>query len=181
MCLFHRTTSNIAFDDINEIDGCSTFTISDDEMNETNKENMAPVKRRRSSSTGDQMKLFETFAKSLKDNHSQKMCMLQNAMETTKPQTELELYFSSICKTVEKLHPIEQSKIKMQISNIVNQAELAQLQSSQPNLNYYPHNYENRNGEFAQFQSSQPNFSQFNSPNESQDTLVSTVCNLTSL
>lgn len=97
------------------------------------KESAQHYKRRRSSSTGERIKMVETFTKTLKDNHIQKMHMLQQAVESSnKPQSELELYFSSICKTVEKLPPLEQAKLKMQISNIVCQAELSQLQSVAP-------------------------------------------------
>lgn len=108
------------------------------------------------------MKLFETFTKTLKDNHTHKMNLFHQAIETSKPLTELELFFSSICKTVEKLKPIDQAKMKMQISSIVAQAELAELQSSQqqqfppppanytpPLANYYPNQniyYSNSNG-----------------------------------
>lgn len=65
----------------------------------------------------------------MKENHAQKLELLQKSIEPIKQQTDLELFFGSICKSVEKLHPIEQTRIKMQISQIVGQAELAQLQS----------------------------------------------------
>lgn len=181
----HRTTSNIAFDDVmNEFDDLHTVDISDDEMDGPTKENLRPIKRRRSSSTGDQLKIFESVAKALKDNQNQRMGMYQSTVEV--PQTELELYFSSICKTVEKLPPIEQTKIKMQVSNIVNQAELAQLQPSQSTVapyNYYnpmtvaPNTQPMYNSNSQNFDQTRNNFYS-DSP---QDTLVSAVCNMTNL
>lgn len=60
------------------------------------------------------------------------MSLFQQAIETSnKPLSELELFFGSICMTVGKLSPLEQARIKMQISNIVSQAELSQLQQSE--------------------------------------------------
>lgn len=140
-----RSTTNIFVDEIvPEIDA---IDISDDESKDgDNKENVQPIKRRRSSSTGDQMKIYETLAKTLNETHSQKLNLIHQAIESTKSQSELELYFSSICKTVEKLSPIDQAQIKLQISNIVSQAELAQLRSTT--------SYQNT---FGNGQASQPN------------------------
>lgn len=123
----YRTVTNIAFDDVlPEDDAITIGSNSDDEEIE----NKPPLKRRRRSSGGEQFKMYESIAQSIKDNHSKKLDLMQQAIQSNKPQTELELYFMSICKTVEKLSALEQAKIKMQISNIVSQSELAHLQSS---------------------------------------------------
>lgn len=178
----YRTTTNLIFDDINAgISHAPTEIISDEDERDietNNRENIVPVKRRRSSSC-DQMKLYESFAKTLKDNHSQKMNLINQAIESSKPQTELELYFSSICKTVEKLSPIEQAKIKMHVSNIVSQAELAQLQANQQQpIPYQTPYYQNQNGYFQNQNEYNANYQ--HTGNE-QDILVSTLCDMTNL
>lgn len=114
-----------------------TFTNIDIEKNEQNiddqteEEDIRPIKRRRSSSNGDQSKLFEYITSTIKESNLKRNEILQQILVEPKGQTELELYFSSICKTVEKLTPLQQAKIKMQISQIVSQAELAQFENSQ--------------------------------------------------
>lgn len=47
-----------------------------------------------------------------------------------KPQNELELFFGSMCKTVEKFDALDQAKIKFEISQIVSQYEMAQIQAA---------------------------------------------------
>lgn len=121
-----RTTTNIQIDTIED----EAVVPSDDCMICDNfvDENLPPMKRRRSSSTGDQTRIFESIAKTMKENHSKKLDMLEKAM---KPQSELELFFASMCKSVEKLDAIEQIKVKMEISRIVNNAELSSLEKTQ--------------------------------------------------
>lgn len=50
-------------------------------------------------------------------------------METSKVKSELDLFFESICKTVEKLGALDQAMVKMGILKIVNQAEIAFIKS----------------------------------------------------
>lgn len=83
------------------------------------------IKRRRSSSNGDTIKLFESLSKTLKKNNAKRIEAFQQVAE---PQSEIQLYFGSICKTVEKFTPIDQAKIKIEISRIVSQFELAHLE-----------------------------------------------------
>lgn len=78
------------------------------------------------------MKIFENIAQTLKENGLKRSELFQQMMEPAKKeQTELELFFCSMCKTVEKFSPFEQAKMKMQISHMVSQVELAQLGNSQ--------------------------------------------------
>lgn len=140
------------FDDV--FDHESLVTISDDEEKNDDKN-----KRRRSSSSSssDQIKIYESLAKSMKENHAQKLELFQKTMESTKPQTELELYFSSICKSVEKLDPIEQTRIKMQISQMVGQAELTQLQSQRPPVTHYDYNQYHSGPSYSNYSTSPTN------------------------
>lgn len=80
-----------------------------------------PMKRRRSSSNSEHMKMLETVTRCIKDNNSKKLEMFQQAIQ---PQTELELYFASICKTVEKFQPMAQAKIKMEINQLIGRYEM---------------------------------------------------------
>lgn len=119
-----RTTTNIA----------TAITDDPDEVKEnyeSEEENIRPTKRRRSSSNGDQVKLLENIANTFRDNSSRRNDLIQHIMNESKPKTELEVYFNSICLTVGKLDPLEQARVKMQISQIVSQAELSQLEKSQ--------------------------------------------------
>lgn len=84
-------------------------------------------KRKRNTSNSEQMKIFEVITKTLKENNSKKIEMFQKMQADS--QSELELFFSCICKTVEKFSPIEQARVKMQISKTVSQCELARLET----------------------------------------------------
>lgn len=93
-----------------------------------NDSDFTPLKRRRSSSSNEQMKFFEMLAKNMQENQSKKMEIFQQAIN---PQTELELFFASLCKTVEKFDALEQAEVKIQLTNsIVSQAELAHLEKA---------------------------------------------------
>lgn len=121
---FIRTTTNITSnDEDSNQDSIITIQNSDDEE----KENVPFLKRRRSSSNSDQMKIFETIAKTIKENHSRKIELI-NQMQ--KPQNELELFFASMCKTVEKFDALDQAKIKFEISQMVSQYEMTQIQAA---------------------------------------------------
>lgn len=135
----YRTTSSVIFDDVSSEDGAaSTVTISDEEDKSDELQLMVPHKRRRSSSSSDQFKMYESFAKTMRENHSAKMNLIQQ-LQTPKEQTELERFFASVCKTVERFPALDQVKAKMKISQIVSEMEFAQLSNQA-----YIHN-QNRN------------------------------------
>lgn len=81
------------------------------------------------------MKIFENIAHTLREQNSKRNAIYEQILSDSKPQSEIELYFSSISKTVEKLNPIEQAKLKIQISQIVSKAELEHLERIQNNIN----------------------------------------------
>lgn len=91
-------------------------------------EQSASKRRRVSSSAGDNMKHFNTFVSEMKESQSKKIELLGKIVDTP-AKSELELFFASICKTVEKLTAIEQAKLKMKISTIVSEAEIAFIES----------------------------------------------------
>lgn len=146
--LFGRTTTNITLIDDDEensnntIESDSTNTLSEETEDDT-----PHMKRKRTSSNSEQRKLYETITKTLNDNHIRKIEIMQQAMQT-KPTTELDLFFASIGKTMEKLHAIDQAKIKLQISQIVSQYEMALLEEHQvadtSMLSYQSHSQRNQ-------------------------------------
>lgn len=87
-----------------------------------------PSKRERSSSNDDQMKIFENITHSIKGNNSKRNEVIQKMLNDSRPEAELVLFFSSICKTVSKFSLLEQAKIKMKISQMVSETELAHLE-----------------------------------------------------
>lgn len=122
---FYRTTTNVVLgenDDITEYPAAVNLVDGDEDC-----EIIQPSKRRRNASGGQQIKIFETIAKTFSENQSRKLEMFQKAMQ---PQGELELFFASVCKTVEKFSPLEQAKIKMEMSRIVSQSELEHLEKT---------------------------------------------------
>lgn len=50
-------------------------------------------------------------------------------MEQTKSLSELEHFFQSICKTVDKFTPIQQAKLKMDITNMVSTIQIKNYES----------------------------------------------------
>lgn len=49
--------------------------------------------------------------------------------QSIQPQSELELFFASACKTVEKFTPLAQAKVKFEVNKIISQAEFDYLQN----------------------------------------------------
>lgn len=65
----------------------------------------------------------------MKDTQNRKINLLEKIVETpTVEKSDLELFFESICKTVQKLPKLSQAKLKMKITEAVNQAEIEHLQ-----------------------------------------------------
>lgn len=87
-----------------------------------------PIKRRRSSSQGDQTKMLENIAQSMKENSSKRNELIEKLLSGSQRSSELELFFSSICKTVERLCWIDQARLKLKISQLVNEAEMAHIE-----------------------------------------------------
>lgn len=114
-----------SLDGENDENSPNVINIDDDEMDFTQS-----YKKRRSSN-GEQFKLIETITKEIKENQTKKFDLFQ---QFTK-QSELELFFSSLCKTVEKFTAVEQAKIKIELSNIVGQHELAHLEKAATSKN----------------------------------------------
>lgn len=93
-----------------------------------------PMKRRRSSSNGDQLRIFENIAHSIKENGAKRSEIIQKILSDSKQETELELFFGSICKTVSKFTPFDQAKMKMKIQNLVSETELAHIERMEQDI-----------------------------------------------
>lgn len=76
----------------------------------------------------------------IKETQTRKMNLLEKFVEMPQQNSELELFFLSICKTVEKFTPLQQAKIKMSILEIVNKAEILNIQGCTESIVYVVEN-----------------------------------------
>lgn len=83
-------------------------------------------KRRR---MNEQNRSLETIAQHLKQSQSKKMELLEKMIGTPQEQSDLQLFFASICKTVEKFTALDQATIKMEVTKIVNEMEVMNLKA----------------------------------------------------
>lgn len=129
--IHNRTTTNIELDEDESIISISFDSDDDNSKDKQNDKpndepNDEPNSKKRRSNNGDQLKVFQTIADDMKQNQVKKMEMLQQVMQ---PKSGLELFFASICKTVEKFSPLDQAKIKSAISGVVSDMEIANLEN----------------------------------------------------
>lgn len=116
--IIRSTTTNILIDSPDFPDIPDSYD-SMDSIVET-----VPKRKRTSSSSGD----IKCFVDEFKGTQSRKLELLEKIIETPE-KSELELFFASICKTVQKFTPLEQAKIKMKITETVNVAEIKHLET----------------------------------------------------
>lgn len=88
----------------------------------------APKRRRVTSSTSSATENLKYIVNEMKDTQSRKFELLEKIVDTPE-KSELELFFASICMTVQKLTPLEQARTKMDILQIVNRAEIRHIES----------------------------------------------------
>lgn len=101
-----------------------SYDILDSECSQDSSFTGSFSKKRRSNN--DQLKVFENMAKDMKESQMKKMEFIQQIVQ---PKTELELFFASACKTVERFTPLEQAKVKMSVSKIVSEMEFSHLEN----------------------------------------------------
>lgn len=120
----YSTTTNIELIDVEQIfEGECSQDSFNDSINGSTHESSS---KKRRSNNNEQIKIFETIAKDMKENQMKKMEFIQ---QIAQPKSALELFFASICKTVERFNPLEQAKIKISISNIVSEIEISRLEN----------------------------------------------------
>lgn len=102
--------------------------LSEEEINTIDRTDKHPPKRQKSNPAGDQTKQIQLLTREFGDSQRKKIDLLERIVSAPQ-QNELELFFASICKTVEKLTAIDQVKIKMKVTQIVHDIELARLQT----------------------------------------------------
>lgn len=118
-----RTTTNIVLG-AEEEEHIEQNIEENEQYDQTNSHDMVHTPKRKR--TSPHPTIFENLAKSIQESHSKEMEMFQQVI---KPQSEMDLFFSSICKSVEKFNAIEQAKIKIEINRIVSQMEMNHLQN----------------------------------------------------
>lgn len=116
--IINRTTTNIELDDEDD----DSILISEDTDVDSSFE---PKPKKKQKCNSDQFKLFQDIANDMKQNQNRKMELLQ---QVCMPRSELELFFASMCKTVEKFTPLDQAKVKSTISRIVGEIEIENLE-----------------------------------------------------
>lgn len=128
--LLSRTTTNISLEDDDDTNIPDSIVPDEEVMmvDNTDDQCLPHIKRRRCSfGSGDQMRFFESISRTLKESQSKKLELIQ---QVVRPQSDLELFFASMCKTVERFDLIEQAKIKIEVSRIVSNSELAHLEKA---------------------------------------------------
>lgn len=63
----------------------------------------------------------------MKQNQNKKMDFSEKVLQ---PQNEMELFFASMCKTVQKFTPLNQAKTKLAIFRIVGDMEIANIENA---------------------------------------------------
>lgn len=74
---------------------------------------------------------MEECVEFIRQNSAAKFDLLKTVVERShreETQSELELFFKSICKTVEKFNALEQAKTKIEITNIVSNIQIAKYE-----------------------------------------------------
>lgn len=71
---------------------------------------------------------LKEIAQQMRNSQTRKLDIIEK-MIATPPQSDLELFFASMCKTVEKFSPINQAEIKMNVTKLVNEAEILHLRT----------------------------------------------------
>lgn len=121
----HRTTTNISLSDEDSMEFTDT-SMDDNISTDYESATEQPIKKRRINHN-DQTKLFESIAKDMKETQAKKMEIFH---QLNQPKTELELFFASMCKTVEKFSHLNQAKVKISISKVVSEMEISHIESS---------------------------------------------------
>lgn len=127
----YRTTTNIEIVDVEQFDE----EFSQDSFNDSMGSTQESTSKKRRSNDNEQIKIFENIAKEMKENQMKKMEFIQQIAQR---KSALELFFASICKTVEKFNPLEQAKIKISISNIVSEIEISRLENVASSIEALP-------------------------------------------
>lgn len=136
---FNSTLSNISDENSNSND--SDLVCISDNCDDGLTGNEPNPKRRRSTENP-----FEKLVSVYTRNSDERMKFLQKTQSTSEPMTELGHYFASICKTVEKMTPFEQARVKYEISSLVGRIEMDRLRGSQidhhiSQINFQPSTY----------------------------------------
>lgn len=116
------TTSNVVSPNVdNHLNDANLKENSESEPNKTTS------MKRKYASNGNWDHLVK-FTEEMKENQNKKFELLEKLSQAPE-QSDLELFFSSVCKTVQKFSAKDQALIKMRIHQIVNEKEISYLES----------------------------------------------------
>lgn len=80
---------------------------------------------------------MDEYMEVIKQNSVAKFDLLKTVVERgqrDETESELGLFFKSICKTVEKFNAIEQAKIKIEITTLVSNMQISKFQQNQAEI-----------------------------------------------
>lgn len=123
----NRTTTNIETYDVDDDDDGNVDRLLIEDDTDGDSTSFESEHKKRRSNNNDQLRIFKNIANDMKENQNRKVELLQQVMQ---PKTELELFFASICKTVEKFTPLDRAKVKAAISRIVGDMEIANIENT---------------------------------------------------
>lgn len=123
------TTSNIDLPD-NPADNVPIVDIDDDNDSleiDLNK----PLAKKRKSSTNEEWSQLDNFRKEIQKHQEKKIELIEKIVGKKTEKCDLELFFSSIFKTVRKFKAKDQALLKIKIHQLVSEREIAYLDSTQ--------------------------------------------------
>lgn len=93
-----------------------------------------PNKQRKTTAKGEWLQ-FENFRKEIQMNQEKKFDLIQKIVQKSPEKSDLELFFNSMFKTVQKFTPKDQAVLKIKIYQIVSEKEMSYLEIT-PNPNH---------------------------------------------
>lgn len=89
-----------------------------------------PAKKQKSS-TSEQWSQFDNLRRDMQKNNDKKLDLIQKIVQKSPEKTDLELFFNSISKTVQKFTPKDQAVLKIKIYQLVSEKEISNLDNTQ--------------------------------------------------
>lgn len=74
---------------------------------------------------------LEHFSKQLEKSQEKKIDLIKSILQKSPEKNDLDLFFSSMCKTVQKFVPKEQALLKFKIHQLVSEKEIELLCNTQ--------------------------------------------------
>lgn len=123
------TTSNIDLPDSPA--GNVSIVDIDDDNDSLGIDPIEPLAKKRKSSTNGEWSQLENFRREIQKNQEKKIELIEKIVGKKTEKCDLELFFSSIFKTVRKFKAKDQALLKIKIYQLVSEREIAYLDSTQ--------------------------------------------------